>query len=170
MNAVLLPFPRRRAEGFSRGDSGIRREGIRGYDSAQAGDHQHLDGCDPLAARIGAVNTVVVRGGGKLYGYNTDYVGVLRALSSRVELKGSRVLLLGAGGAARAAAFALVEAGAMVCICARGEAQAAALARDAGCESISRRKLKGEFFDAIVNSTPLGLRPSDVVAVACATN
>ena len=121
----------------------------------------HLDGCDPLAARIGAVNTVVVRGDGGLYGYNTDYVGVLRALSSRVELAGSRVLLLGAGGAARAAAFALVEAGAIVCICARREAKAAALARDARCESIARGKLKSEFFDAIVNSTPLGLRPND---------
>ena len=42
---------------------------------------RHLDDCDPLAARIGAVNTVVVRGGGKLYGYNTDYVGVLRSLN-----------------------------------------------------------------------------------------
>lgn len=121
----------------------------------------HLDGCDPLAARIGAVNTVVVRGNGKLYGYNTDYIGVLRALSSRVELAGSRVLLLGAGGAARAAAFALVEAGAIVCICARRESQAQALARDANAESIPRHKLNGEFFDAIVNSTPLGLRPND---------
>jgi 3-dehydroquinate dehydratase / shikimate dehydrogenase len=76
-------------------------------------------------------------------------------------LKGSRVLLLGAGGAARAAAFALVEAGAIVSICARSEAQSKTLARDSGCQSISRGKIKGEFFDAIVNSTPLGLRQSD---------
>jgi shikimate 5-dehydrogenase len=70
-------------------------------------------------------------------------------------------LILGAGGAARAAAFALVESGAIVSICARRDAQSAALARDANCESIARRKIEGEFFDAIVNSTPLGLRQSD---------
>jgi 3-dehydroquinate dehydratase/shikimate dehydrogenase len=160
-NAVLLPFLVNDLEDFL---AACPAFGVKGF--AITLPHKqaiitHLDGCDPLAARIGAVNTVVVRGDGGLYGYNTDYVGVLRALSSRVELNGSRVLLLGAGGAARAAAFALVEAGAVVCICARREAKAAALARAAGGESIARRKLKGEFFDAIVNATPMGLRPND---------
>ena len=161
VNAVLLPFLVNDLKDFL---AACRKLGLKGF--AVTIPHKqailaHLDGCDPLAAKIGAVNTVVVRGNGRLYGYNTDYVGVLRALSSRVELKGSRVLLLGAGGAARAAAFALVEAGAIVNICARRDAQSKALARDAGCESITRGKVKGEFFDAIVNSTPLGLRESD---------
>ena len=92
---------------------------------------RHLDDCDPLAARIGAVNTVVVRGGGRLYGYNTDYVGVLRSLESRMQLAGSRVLLFGAGGAARAAAFALAQAGSIVCLCSRRPERARALARAA---------------------------------------
>ena len=161
VNAVLLPFLVDDLKDFL---AALPKLGVKGF--AVTIPHKqaiiaHLDGCDPLAAKIGAVNTVVVRGNGSLYGYNTDYVGVLRALSSRVELKGSRVLLLGAGGAARAAAFALVEAGAIVNICARRDAQSKALARDADCESISRSKVKGEFFDAIVNSTPLGLRESD---------
>jgi 3-dehydroquinate dehydratase/shikimate dehydrogenase len=160
VNAVLLPFLVNDLKEFL---ASLPKFGVKGF--AVTIPHKqaiipHLDGCDPLAAKIGAVNTVVVRGSGRLYGYNTDYVGVLRALSSRVELKGSRVLLLGAGGAARAAAFALVEAGAFVSVCARRDAQSKALARDAGCESISRGKLKSEFFDAIVNSTPLGLRES----------
>ena len=47
---------------------------------------KHLDDCDDLAADIGAVNTVVVRADGKLYGYNTDYVGVLRALERKIPL------------------------------------------------------------------------------------
>ena len=93
---------------------------------------RHLDDCDPLAARIGAVNTVVVRGGGRLYGYNTDYVGVLRSLERRMRLAGSRVLLFGAGGAARAAAFALAQAGSIVCLCARRPERARALARAVG--------------------------------------
>jgi 3-dehydroquinate dehydratase / shikimate dehydrogenase len=120
---------------------------------------RYLDDCDPLAAEIGAVNTVVVRGGGKLYGYNTDYVGVLRALERRLPLAGSSVLVLGAGGSARAVAFALARAGANVCVCARRIARARALARDVGGEAIERRRLRAEFFDAIVNTTPVGMLP-----------
>jgi 3-dehydroquinate dehydratase / shikimate dehydrogenase len=120
---------------------------------------KHLDGCDPLAARIGAVNTVVVREGGKLYGYNTDYVGVLRALGRRIALGASRVLILGAGGAARAVGFALAQAGSRVCVCARREARARVLAREFGGEAIRRAGLASQFFDAIVNATPAGMYP-----------
>jgi 3-dehydroquinate dehydratase/shikimate dehydrogenase len=122
---------------------------------------RHLSGCDPLAAHIGAVNTVVVRGNGALYGYNTDYVGVLRALERRVHLRGSRVLILGAGGAARAAAFALAEAGSLVCICARRAALGKKLARAVNGEFIARRCVRDEFFDAIINATPVGMRSGD---------
>jgi 3-dehydroquinate dehydratase/shikimate dehydrogenase len=120
---------------------------------------RHLDDCDPLAARIGAVNTVVVRGGGRLYGYNTDYVGVLRSLERRMQLAGSRVLLFGAGGAARAAAFALAQAGAIVCLSARRPERARSLARAAGGQVVARADLRREFFDAIVNCTPVGMHP-----------
>ena len=120
---------------------------------------RHLDDCDPLAARIGAVNTVVVRGGGRLYGYNTDYVGVLRSLERRMRLAGSRVLLFGAGGAARAAAFALAQAGSVVCLSARRPERARALARAAGAQVVERAELRREFFDAIVNCTPVGMLP-----------
>jgi shikimate dehydrogenase len=106
------------------------------------------------------VNTVVVRGGGKLYGYNTDYVGVLRALERRIPLRGSRALIFGAGGAARAVAFALAESGASVCVCARRAQAAKALARAVGGEVVERPRLRGEFFDAIVNATPVGMHPS----------
>ena len=121
---------------------------------------KYLDGCDPLAAQIGAVNTVVVRGGGQLYGYNTDYVGVLRSLERRLRLAGSRVLLLGAGGAARAAAFALAQAGSIVCISARRPERAVALARAAGGVALPRAELCREYFDAIVNCTPVGMHVS----------
>ncbi|MGB6877174.1 MAG: type I 3-dehydroquinate dehydratase, partial [Candidatus Acidiferrales bacterium] len=58
----------------------------------------HLDRIDPLARSIGATNTVVVKANGKLFGYNTDSVGVLRALEGRLPPRDSRVLILGAGG------------------------------------------------------------------------
>lgn len=161
VNAVLVPFLVRDLNDFVASHAAL---GVAGFAITLPHKEKiipHLDGCDPLAARIGAVNTVVARGNGKLYGYNTDYVGVLRALAARVRLEGSRVLLLGAGGAARAAAFALAEAGATVSICARREARAKVLARAAGGEAISRGALKGQFFDAIVNATPAGLNPKD---------
>jgi 3-dehydroquinate dehydratase/shikimate dehydrogenase len=120
---------------------------------------RYLDDCDPLAAQIGAVNTVVVRGGGKLYGYNTDYVGVLRALERRLPLVGSSVLVLGAGGSARAVAFALARAGANIRICARRIAKARALARAVGGAVVERQRLQSEFFDAIINTTPVGMFP-----------
>ena len=117
---------------------------------------RYLDGCEPLAATIGAVNTVIVRRG-RLYGYNTDYVGVLRAIESRVSLRSSRVLLVGAGGAARAAAFALAAQGAHVSIWARRPGQARALARAARGEVIERIELRRQSFDAVVNCTPVGM-------------
>jgi len=158
-NAVFVPFLVDDLGDFLRS---IKPFGIAGF--AVTIPHKedilrHLDDCDPLAARIGAVNTVVVRGGGRLYGYNTDYVGVLRSLERRIQLAGSRVLLFGAGGAARAAAFALTQAGAIVCLSARRPERARALARAVGAHVVARADLHREFFDAIVNCTPVGMHP-----------
>ena len=105
------------------------------------------------------MNTVVVRRDGSLHGSNTDYVGVLRALEKVLPLKGSRVLICGAGGSARAAAFALARAGAAVAICARRESAARSLARAVGAEALPRRALRTEYFDAILNATPVGMHP-----------
>jgi 3-dehydroquinate dehydratase/shikimate dehydrogenase len=157
--AVFVPFLVHDLREFL---SAMKKFGVRGLSVTiphKESILRHLDGCDPLAARIGAVNTVVVRGGGRLYGYNTDYVGVLRSLERRMRLAGSRVLLFGAGGAARAAAFALSQAGSVVCVCARRPERARALARAAGGQAVARGDLRREFFDAIVNSTPVGMYP-----------
>lgn len=159
MNAVYLPFRVRDLGDFL---GAIRPLGIAGFSVTLPHKEKvlrHLDDCDPLAQAIGAVNTVVVRGGGKLYGYNTDYVGMLRALERRLRLRSSRVLLYGAGGAARAVAFALAQGGAVVCICARRFERARALARAVGGQALQRARLRREFFDAIVNATPVGMYP-----------
>lgn len=159
INAVYFPFLVRDLKDFVRAVRGI---GIRGFSVTIPHKERilrFLDECDALAAKIGAVNTVLVRGNGKLYGYNTDYVGVLRTLQSRMALESSRVLILGAGGAARAVAFALAKAGASVCVWARRMEQAKPLARAAGGQALERPQLRGEFFDAIVNATPVGMHP-----------
>jgi 3-dehydroquinate dehydratase/shikimate dehydrogenase len=159
MDAVFLPFLVRDLRDFL---GSIELLGVAGFSVTLPHKQailRHLDDCDPMAAAIGAVNTVVVRGGGKLYGYNTDYVGVLRALEQRIPLRGSRALIFGAGGAARAVAFALAESGASVCVCARRAQTAKALARAVGGEVVERSRLQREFFDAIVNATPIGMHP-----------
>lgn len=159
MDAVYLPFRVRRMEDFI---EAVRGFGMSGFSVTLPHKErvlEYLDGCDPLAAEIGAVNTVEVRGGGRLYGYNTDYAGVLQAIERHVPLAASRVLLVGAGGSARAAAFALGKKGADVVIWARRAAKARALARAAGGEAIDRSALRGEKFDAIVNCTPVGMYP-----------
>jgi 3-dehydroquinate dehydratase / shikimate dehydrogenase len=159
MDAVFLPFLVRDLRDFLRAVGPLRIAGFSVTIPHKQAILRHLDDCDPMAAAIGAVNTVVVRGGGKLYGYNTDYVGVLRALERRIPLRGSRTLIFGAGGAARAVAFALAESGAAVCICARRMKQAETLARAVGGEAVERTRLRREFFDAIVNATPVGMYP-----------
>jgi 3-dehydroquinate dehydratase/shikimate dehydrogenase len=159
MDAVYLPFLVHDLPDFLHA---IDPVGIRGFSVTLPHKQsilRHLDDCDPLAAAIGAVNTVVVRGGKKLYGYNTDYVGVLRALEQRMPLRGSRVLILGAGGAARAVAFALAQSGASVCICARRPEKAKALAKLVEGTVTPRASIRREFFDAIVNATPVGMHP-----------
>jgi len=159
VDAVFVPFLVRDLSDFLRS---IETLGVAGFAITiphKEGILRHLDDCDPLAGRIGAVNTVVVRGGGRLYGYNTDYVGVLRSLERRMQLAGSRVLLLGAGGAARAAAFALTQAGSVVCLSTRRPERARALARAVGAQVVERAELRREYFDAIVNCTPVGLHP-----------
>jgi shikimate dehydrogenase len=110
------------------------------------------------------VNTVVVRRDGTLHGSNTDYAGVLRSLERKLKLRGSRVLIFGAGGSARAAAFALARAGSQVFVCARRESAAKQLARAVGGEAIARRALRSETFDALLNATPVGMHPYEGVS------
>ncbi len=114
-----------------------------------------LDVVDPLTAAIGAVNTVVRREDGSLWGTNTDAAAIAEPLARRIALSGARVLLLGAGGAARAAAFALRAAGAEVAILNRTRAKAEHLARESGARVAERSRLEG--FDVVLNATPAGM-------------
>lgn len=117
-----------------------------------------LDGVDPLARQVGAINTVV-RSAGKLYGYNTDVAGITAPLEALGTLEKKRVLVLGAGGAARAAVFGLRARGAEVHICNRTPARARQLAKAAGAKVILRRELKKTDFDILVQATPVGQFP-----------
>ena len=116
----------------------------------------HLEQTDPLSARIGAVNTIRLLDG-KLYGFNTDVAGILIPLEKRIALRGAKVLVLGAGGAARAAVFGLRERGAEVFILNRTAATAQKLARQSGSKTIKKDALAKTQFDIVINATPVGM-------------
>ena len=120
---------------------------------------RYLDVIDPLARRIGAVNTVW-RKAGKWRGTNTDAEGVRTPLGRHLRLAKSSVLLVGNGGAARGAAFALADAGAKVSIVGRSVDRVRALAKACGAEPLLREQAEARHFDALVHATPLGMTPN----------
>ena len=142
--------------------TGMRALGIRGFGVSQPYKQAVmplLDALDPQARRIGAVNTVV-NDGGHLVGHNTDWLGAVRALEEVTPLQGARVLLVGAGGAARAIAFGLQGKGARTTITNRDRARAESLAAEVGAE-VARfepaEMLRGaRDHEIIVNATSVG--------------
>lgn len=119
---------------------------------------RYLDQVDPVARRIGAVNTVW-RKAGKWRGANTDAPGVTVPIEKHLRLAKSSVLVVGNGGAARSAAFALAAAGTKLSITGRNPDRVRALAAACGGEPLSREQAEAGTFDALVHATPLGMTP-----------
>jgi 3-dehydroquinate dehydratase/shikimate dehydrogenase len=118
---------------------------------------KHLTNTDALSEKIGACNTVVRAQDGNLYGFNTDVAAVVRPLERRLPLRGARVLVIGAGGAARAAVFGLKDKEADVTIVNRTPETAQKLARQAKARTIRYDQLAKASFDVILNATPIGM-------------
>ena len=143
-------------------------------------DVLHLvDDCDPFATRIGAINTIVNRNG-RLCGYNTDAPGFITALlefqDDSFECAGKNVVILGTGGAARAATVGLIDHGVgEILLVGRTESQLQKILSDVGATTSNGNiLLKGALFgdaevvedlsqtDLVVNATPVGLKPDDL--------
>jgi shikimate dehydrogenase len=125
-----------------------------------------IDEVDSTAKEIGAVNTLLfVRDEGDkktiIRGFNTDWLGSNMALSlkGKIDLRGSRILVLGAGGAARGVCFGLVKAGAEVIITNRSVEKGQLLADWLGCEFVAAQELAHVQADALVNTTSVGMEP-----------
>src|SRR5271167_4366006 len=116
-----------------------------------------LENSDPVTRQVGACNTLVRSADGKLYGFNTDVAGIVVPLEQRLHLAGARMLLVGAGGVARAAAFGLKAKGAEVFITNRTPEKAQTLARQAKVKYIKRADVAKQSFDVIINATPVGM-------------
>jgi 3-dehydroquinate dehydratase/shikimate dehydrogenase len=114
----------------------------------------HVVDLEPLARRVGAINTIVVRNG-DWHGANTDVYGFSTPLSARMKVKGVRATILGAGGAARAVAVALADMGAAVTISAR-RSEAARDIADHVHGSVGTFPPKAGSWDVLVNAIPAG--------------
>ena len=122
---------------------------------------EHIDELDETARSIGAVNTVT-RVGAHLVGTNTDWIGLVRALETKTSLRGRHGAVLGAGGTARAAVYALRESGCRVTVLNRTVAKAEALARDLGADDAAALDtLPSIDYDILINTTTVGLRSDE---------
>jgi shikimate dehydrogenase len=160
MNRAYVPLP---STDVPAALAGLKALGLRGA-SVTIPHKQavipHLDRIDPVAAKIGAVNTLVIDHDGAITGYNTDWLGANRALAEAISLAGATVLLIGAGGSARAIGFGLIEAGARVILANRTVATAERLAADLGCQAISLAEADSVAAEALINATSVGMAPT----------
>ncbi|MGB6974617.1 MAG: shikimate dehydrogenase [Terracidiphilus sp.] len=157
LNAVLLPLKPRNLEDLLTIITDLPLAGCAVTMPLKREVLPHLANMDPLTHRIGACNTLRTGADGKLYGFNTDVAGVIRPLEKRLRLAGARVAVLGAGGAARAAVFGLVEQGAEVFIVNRTHEHAVTLARQAHARSLKHDLFAKQRFDVLINATPCGM-------------
>ncbi len=121
------------------------------------------DVADETAIKIGSVNTLVSRGG-KIYGHNTDAPGFLRAIESFGQINSA--LVLGAGGTAKAVAYALKSCGVRVCVLNRSEGRLANFAEYENFSWANFAEFKGGKFDLVVNTTSAGLKDENLPAPA----
>jgi shikimate dehydrogenase len=122
-----------------------------------------LDEIDPLARKIGAVNTLVNRNG-RLWGGNTDCTGAVRALTEKTDIAGKTVCILGAGGAARAVGFGVSSKGGRVRIANRTVAAGEALAKALDAAFCPLSDIGRYHFDILINTTALGMTPQTGVS------
>lgn len=169
MNGVYIPMrPADLAEGFR----GLRSLGFIGVSVTvpfKVAVMEFLDKVDPVARNIGAVNTLLFERDGdhcRCTGYNTDWLGSNQALGEELQLAGSTVLILGAGGAARAVAHAVSSAGGRVTLFNRTPARGEALASDLGVGFRPLGEFHGGGHQILINTTPVGMKPhSDATPV-----
>ena len=141
--------------------SGIRALGIQGASITiphKQAILPYLDEVDETAKAIGAVNTLINRKGA-LFGCNTDCIGAIKALSEKTDISNRKVLIVGAGGAARAIGFGIASRGGRVIVANRSEERGAALARDLGGSFCPLSAVEKAGCHILINTTSVGMTP-----------
>ncbi|AEH45776.1 shikimate 5-dehydrogenase [Thermodesulfatator indicus DSM 15286] len=153
----LLPLA---PENLAEGIKGIRALNIKGVSVTVP--HKEtvmplLDEIDPVASEIGAVNTIVNKDG-RLLGFNTDWIGVKKALEEKIAISGQKAVVVGAGGAAKAVVYALIKEGASVAIYNRTFEKAKRLAQTLGGVALPWEELASASGDILIQTTSVGLK------------
>src|SRR3990167_4276966 len=167
-NGIYVPFKVDNIGDFIREFRGLDVKGYSVTIPHKESVVNHLDEIDPIAKKIGAVNTIV-NTGGQLVGFNTDCEAAIKVLEGvnqvsakslgETYLKGKKVTLVGAGGVARAIAFGLKERQAQITIMNRNYGRAQSLARDVGCLARKFDDPLALDTDILINATPVGMFP-----------
>ena len=155
LDAVYVPLQAEALEPFLKAVPALRLSGFSVTRPFKVDIVPRLRAVDGTATRAGSVNTVRIREG-RMEGFSTDGLGILLPLGKKTAIKDRRVVILGAGGAARAAALALVQKGAKVTVLARKAAQAAEVGKAVGCAHGDLARLADHPWDALINATPVG--------------
>ena len=166
MNAVYLPM-RIRSEHLEAFLADAPRMGIRGLSITiphKEAVAEKLMQVDRVIAGIGAANTLIFSPTG-MVGYNTDSRAAIDSLEMRLPeqedvLKGKTVLILGAGGAAKAVAYALLSRDTKVVVSSRTAEKAQKLADQLDCRSVSWKSRHGVECAVLINCTPVGMHPN----------
>ena len=157
-NGAYLAF---RVENIGKAVVGIKALGIKGASITiphKVSVMDFLDELDDTAQKIGAVNTILNKKD-VLTGYNSDGIGAVKALFERTTIKDKNVVILGAGGAARAIGFAIISEGGRVTVINRTLANGEKLAKDLGADFQPISKLKQTACHILINTTPVGMFP-----------
>jgi len=168
VNAVYLPF-RVPADGLKKTLRAFEWLEINGYSVTIPHKESVLElatSRDTTVEHLGAANTLCRDGDQGWLASNTDMPAAIATLQLALEsdtpsrsLRGSKCLVLGAGGAARAIAGGLVEAGAVVTVSGRTRPRANALAVELGCQETGWENRGAQFADVLINCTPVGMHP-----------
>jgi shikimate dehydrogenase len=157
-NGAYLAF---RVTDIGKAVVGIKALGIKGASITiphKVSVMDFLDELDDTAKKIGAVNTIISREG-VLTGYNSDGLGAVKALLEKTTIKDKNVVILGAGGAARAIGFAIISEGGRVTVINRTPANGETLAKDLGADFQPISKLNKTECHVLINTTPVGMMP-----------
>jgi len=164
-NGAYLAF---KVKDIGKAVDGIKALGIKGASITiphKVSVMDFLDELDGTAKKIGAVNTIINREG-VLTGYNSDGLGAVKALFEKTVIKDKHVVILGAGGAARAIGFAIISEGGRVTIINRTPAKGEELANELGADFQPISKINKSTCHILINTTPVGMMPDiDVMPV-----
>ena len=158
-NGAYLAFGVKDVEGVIRGMRAMNIKGLSVTIPHKLTVMKYLDEIDEQAKNIGAVNTVINRDG-HLFGYNSDCFGAMNALLEKTAIKGKKVLLVGAGGAARAIGFGIKKEGGDLTLLNILRDEGDALAKDLGVACHPLEDYHKFDCDILINATPLGMTPN----------